>query len=259
MPYRKEIFQAPGIYEVRKYHTYRLGRNERRGPNVQKTDEGLRKRNSRRAKTKLYRLIATNFKRDDLRIDLTYENPEPEGKEAKKRLQAFIRKLRERYRKKKAELKYIYVTEYVRHRIHHHILINNVGIMRKEINECWPWSKFNYRSFRYFDGGAEDSMRLAEYFTKETDENIREENALQKVRWIPSKNLEPPNVKTITIYARKWKENPNPKKGYQIVEVRNGYQADGFPYQFCRMYEKNNRDMWPITQSRSRDKPREKI
>ena len=86
MPYRKEIFQAPGIYEVKKYHTYRLGGNRVRGPNIQKTDEGLKKRNSRRAKTKLYRLIATNFKRDDLRIDLTYANPEPTAEEAKNRL-----------------------------------------------------------------------------------------------------------------------------------------------------------------------------
>ena len=100
MPYRKEIFQAPGIYEVKKYHTYRLGG----GPNIQKTDEGLKKRNSRRAKTKLYRLIATNFKRDDLRIDLTYANPEPTAEEAKNRIRKFIRDLRKKYKKKNAEL-----------------------------------------------------------------------------------------------------------------------------------------------------------
>ena len=121
MPYRKEIFQAPGIYEVKKYHTYRLGGNRVRGPNIQKTDDGLKKRNSRRAKTKLYRLIATNFKRDDLRIDLTYANPEPPAEEAKNRIRKFIRDLRKKYKKKNAELKYIYVTEHVHHRVHHHI------------------------------------------------------------------------------------------------------------------------------------------
>lgn len=100
MPYRKEIFQAPGIYEVKKYHTYRLGGNRVRGPNIQKTDEGLKKRNSRRAKTKLYRLIATNFKRDDLRIDLTYANPEPTAEEAKNRIRKFIRDLRKNIKRK---------------------------------------------------------------------------------------------------------------------------------------------------------------
>lgn len=268
MPYRKEIFQAPGIYEVKKYHTYRLGGNRVRGPNIQKTDAGLKKRNSRRAKTKLYRLIATNFRRDDLRIDLTYANPEPTAEEAKNRIRKFIRDLRKKYKKKNAELKYIYVTEHVRHRIHHHVLINDCGISRSEINECWPWAKFNYRSFRYFDGSPEDAMRLAEYFVKETDEEIRSETAVQKIRWVPSKNLKQPNVKKITIYARKWKDNPTPKKGYQIVKVESGYTADGFPYQFYRMYKVNERNVWPITQSRvpkkkkectvkqARDKPR---
>ena len=86
-------------------------------------------------------------------------------------------------------------------------------------------------------------MRLAEYFVKETDEEIRNENAVQKIRWVPSKNLKQPNVKKVTIYARKWKNNPAPKKGYQIVKVESGYTADGFPYQFYRMYKVNERNV----------------
>ena len=86
------------------------------------------------------------------------------------------------------------------------------------------------------------------------------ENAVQKIRWVPSKNLEAAKCeKKVTIYARKWKDNPTPKKGYQIVKVESGYTADGFPYQFYRMYKVNERTVWPITQSRVQKKKKKNV
>lgn len=236
MPYRKEIFTAPGIREEKKYHTYRLGGKHTRAANYQKTEEAVQKGNSRRAKEKLYRLMVTNFKRDDYRIDLTYAEPAPDPKTALERIRKFIRQLRSQYRKKKEELKYIYVTEYRGHRIHHHVLINAVeGIGRKEIGELWPWAKLNYRSFRLFDGGVEDCQRLAWYLLKETDKSIRDPDSIQKLRWCASKNLKQPKIRKQTIYSRHWKEKPKVPKGYQLAEMENGYTTDGYPFQFYRL------------------------
>ena len=70
---------------------------------------------------------------------------------------------------------------------------------------------------------------------KETSETIRREDAVQKLRWCASKNLKKPDVKYVTIYSRHWAERPKPARGYQIREVENGYTAEGYPYQICRM------------------------
>lgn len=246
MPYRKETFRAPGICEIRKYFSYRAGGPRKRGPNEKPADEKMRKRNSRRSRENLYRIIATNFKRDDIRIDLTYENPEPTPEEAKRRIQKFLRQLRGAYRKKGQELKYVYATECKGHRIHHHLIIN-AGLTRSEIQACWPWAKFNYRSFRLYDGTPEDAKRLSWYITKETDETIQEDEAVQKWRWVPSRNLKKPDVRTETIKAKHWAEKPKAPKGYQVAEVRNGWNAEGYPFQYVKLVPLDESDVvWPV-------------
>lgn len=236
MPYMKEIFRFPGGMEIKKYHTWRLGGKKTRNQNESETESAVQKGNARRAKEKLYRVILTNFQRDDWRLDLTYRDPPPDPKEAQSRIRKFLRNLKNLYRKFQEELKYIYVTEYKGHRIHHHLLINaSMKIQRKDIREKWPWGELNYRSFRYFDGTPEDCRRLAEYLCKETDETIREPGAVQKKRWNASRNLKRPKVTKHKIYSRHWKENPSPQKGYRIEKVENGYTQEGYPYQYYRM------------------------
>lgn len=237
MPYIMEIFKAPLVYEVKKYHTYRTGRKERL-PKEKPTDEAHQKANERAAKKKLYRYLVTNFKRDDIRIDLTYADPEPTPEEAEKRRAAFIRRLKYRYKKKGKELKAIWVTEKEGHRVHHHIIVNNEGISRDEMQECWPWATLNYRSVRFYDGSPEDALRLTDYLLKETNESIKE--GLIKRRWGMTRNLEKPHVTKKTIYARAWKDNPKPKEGYQIVKLENGVTLDGYPYQFVRQFAIEN-------------------
>lgn len=245
MPYMKETFIFPGGVEIKKYHTWRLGGKKTRNPNEKKTEEAVEKGNSRRAKEKLYRIILSNFERDDWRIDLTYRDPPPEIEEAKNRIRKFLRNLKNLYKKFGEELKYIYVTERKGHRIHHHLLINaSEAIQRKDIREKWPWGEINYRSFRYFDGSPEDAKRLAEYLTKETDQTIRESGTAQKQRWIPSKNLKKPNIRKHKIHSRHWTEKPKVKEGYQLMNLENGYTQDGYPYQSYQLWE-IKKDMWP--------------
>ena len=135
MAYREEIFQAKGIIERKKYHTYRLGGRKERLPNFQPSTEKTQEWNMKRAEKKLYRTIFCNFSRDDLYITLTYKT-EPTYEEAKRNISNFMRRLKRRYRKLGKELKYIYTTEYRGKRIHHHLLIP-AGITRAEINEVW--------------------------------------------------------------------------------------------------------------------------
>ena len=240
MPYIQETFRAPGFREVKKYHSARWGGKKTRNPNENQTDEAMKKGNQRRAKERLYRLLATNFERDDYRVDLTYRDPPPEPEEAVKRVQKFIRKLRALYKKQGTELKYIYVTEYIGHRIHHHLILSRCDrIGRREINSIWPYSELNYRSFRLYDGRPEDAQALSTYLIKETSEKVRDR--VQKTRWCASKNLKKPDVKKTIIYSRHWKENPKPPSGYQVHDVVNDFTEEGYPFQWYRLIKEPER------------------
>lgn len=235
MPYVKETFSAPGVREVKRYHSYRWGGKKTRAANREKTEEAVARGNQRRAKEKLYRLLVTNFKRDDIRIDLTYRDPPPTPEEAVKRVGKFLKDLRKLYRKRGAELRYIYVTEYRGHRVHHHLIVNAAGVSRSDMNKIWPYADFNYRSFRLYDGRPEDAEALATYLIKETSVNVRD--GIQKVRWVASKNLKKPDVKKVIIHSRHWREKPTPPKNFFIQDLVNEYTDEGYPYQWYRAVE----------------------
>lgn len=88
-----------------------------------------------------------NFEKGDYYFTLTYregEIPAPEKVEdAKKDLINFLRKCRERAKKKNKDLKYLWVMEYeldddgnYLKRVHFHVVMNAV-IGRDDIDECW--------------------------------------------------------------------------------------------------------------------------
>lgn len=243
MAYREEIFQAKGIIERKKYHTYRLGGRKERMPNFQPSTEKTQEWNLKRAEKKLYRTIFCNFSRDDLYITLTYRT-EPTYDEAKRNISNFMRRLKRRYRKQGKELKYIYTTEYRGKRIHHHLLIP-AGITRAEINEVWGLGIISHYAFQYYDGQFEDAKRLASYFIKESLRNVRE--GRQKLRWVGSKNLIQPKVHYRTIQSRHWKEEPKAPAGYLLAELLNGYTDEGYRFQFVRFIQAENfRNQEPV-------------
>ncbi len=231
MPYLRRTTRAGDFMEVENYFSYRHGGRKKRAPNWKPTGEAVKKANGKRSRRWLSLLIMQNFGRDDWRVDLTYAGDEPTPEEAAKRLKAFIRKLRKVYKAKGKELKYIYSTEYKGHRIHHHLLINNEGITRADIEVCWEWSRIRYNCMRPYDGELEDAQNVAYYFTKETNETIHEEGSQQKWRWVSSRNLEKPDVRTEVMKGRGWKEKPAPPKGYEIMDIWSGWTGDGYPCQ----------------------------
>ncbi len=238
MAYIKEVFVAPCVMEIKKYHTWRYGGKKcTRSPNKKRSSQKQRERNSKNSKENLAKLIMTNFKKGDLRVDLTYGGEEPTPEQAKKNIDNFLQRARRLYQKHGESLKFILTTEYKNHRIHHHLLMNFIKgkVEEDDIAKIWPYSKLNYRSTRKYDGGPEDARRLAWYITKETDKTISDDDALQKVRYRCSRNLLKPDIKKEVIHSRTWAEKPKPPKGYTVYDTYDGVTEDGYPIQIIRM------------------------
>ncbi len=236
MPYRKEIFTAPGYVEIKKYFCWRLGGKKNRAPNWRRTPEDVAAVNGKRAEEKLRRTILTNFKRDDLYVTLTYRE-EPDYETAKKEIRNFLRRLKSAYKKKGLELRYIYTTEYRGKRLHHHLIIND-GVTRAECESLWGNGLINRYGFQRFDGEPEDAKNLAKYLIKEAKRNVRE--GKQKTRWVGSKNLIQPEVHYRTIHAARWKETPPTPEGMELVSVENYVGGDGFPVQLAAFRERRS-------------------
>ena len=132
--------------------------------------------NHRNTVKRVIRLINTNFTKRDIWMTLTYKT-KPTEEQAKRDIQNFIRRLKRR----KGNLKYIYVTETGEKRIHHHIILN---IEDRDMAEgLWTLGRTNARRLQPDDYGLEG---LARYITKE-------KNTADK-RYTCSRNLDKPIV-----------------------------------------------------------------
>lgn len=235
MSYKKKTIIAGKVKEVTYCHAARNSSTKRpRRKNENVTSEQQRKGNERRSYKTLYLLMNANFKEDDLYLTLTYnknkEEPTPEN--AKKELDKLLKKLRYRYKKLGFAFKYIGITECKKKRIHHHLLINNIGISISNIKKLW---NFGFVKMQIFAGEPEDCERLANYFVKESNNTFNTEDKVHGLRWISSKNLIHPVPKVETVPASTWRENIKPSKGYYIAIDIKGQTEQGYPYRFCRM------------------------
>ena len=234
--YVQKTVKAGNVIEICKYHTSRYKTPTMpRSKNNKKTTAEQWRVNEKNSIRHLYYLILENFKEEDIRIDLTYREPEPDEWEAKKRLDNFLKNLRRLYHKLGRQLKWIATTECDGHRIHHHMLINNIGLQRKDYKKLWKWSDIPYKAFKYYDGAAADAKRVAEYFVKETRETFCKADAVQKSRYRASRNLRKPEIKKEIIKSKTWREPKAPTGWYIEKPVQYGFTAWGFPYMFYRM------------------------
>lgn len=236
MPYIESTVNAGKIREVTKYHTRRYESPKRpRGKNEHTTTIQQAKINERSALRKLYLLINANFKPNDLYLTLTYEKNIPTPEEAKGNLSKFLRKLRDKYKKLGGVLKYIGITEHHKRRIHHHLLINKIGIGISHIKKFW---QFGFSKVQLFTGEPEDADRLANYFIKESNNAFNTDDKVHGVRWVASKNLIhpiPDQVEKKVVHASSWREEPKPPKGYYVAFVHRGFTEQQYPYQFYRL------------------------
>lgn len=242
MSYREKTTIAGKIKDITKYHTFRNNSSKRpRNKNINTTADSQAKNNERRAFEKLYYVISANFHEDDLYLTCTYgkEREEPTPSEAKGILSKYIDKLRTQCKKAGTVLKYIAITEYKKGRIHHHLLINNIGMSIKNIKEFW---KLGFMKIQVFAGEPEDCERLASYFIKESNNTFNTVDKVHGLRWTSSKNLTHPAPVIKVVPASSWREEIKPSKGYYIAIDKRGYTVDGYPYRFCRMIKIPNND-----------------
>lgn len=175
------------------------------------TREAVMKNNDRLAEKNLLRLINANFYPGDWHVTHTYEGSKPSEKEAKNELKNYLRRMAREFEKAGKEFKYIAVTEYKNHRIHHHIIMPYIdpAVIQHQ------WRRGRVRGLVPLDR-SRNYRKLANYLIKETTKTMREPGNDTKKRWSSSKNLIRPVVKQEIVQPKALYERPKAYKGYEI-------------------------------------------
>lgn len=231
--YVKKTYDMGRVRMIERYYPGNYGApGMKRRPKRKLSPEAIEKNNAiQRART-VQRLILANFKDGDWHLILTYKPEERPGsmKEAKKRLQTFIQKMRGHLKKAGLAFKWIAITERGhKGACHHHMIIENIETdqisMTKLVQQCWPYGRKNYTPL-YEEGEFEG---LAEYFVKkETKEEA------EGCMYSRSRNLIIPQPKREKVHHRRWKDEPRIPKGWFLVQdsLVNGYNpVTEYPYQ----------------------------
>lgn len=182
----------------------------KRKPKMNPTSEAVKKINLRNAERKLTALLNNNFKDRDYHLTLTYKGEAPSPEKAKKDITKFIRNIRNKMKRSEEDFKYIQVTEYQNHRIHHHIVCS--AIDPDIITNYWSNGGVNIKPL---DTNG-NYCKLAEYLIKETEKTFRLPESATKRRWSGSRNLEMPEIKKEIVSARELDKELKAVKGYQI-------------------------------------------
>ena len=226
-----KVIEVEKIYS-RRYHPKNCSRSNRINP----TSLEMLKVNERNAKKKLRRLINTNFEVGDYSLTLTYGevNQTKDPEDAKKDLQKFIRKLRDKMHKEGQELKYVSVTEYGKNTIHHHLVIKKTADPNI-IQQCWTKGYVKFSPLR----GEGDFSALSDYMLKQTCKSYElSDEGVFKKRWNQSSNLVIPEPQIEVVGSDSWRSDPVVPQGYQLIQdsLRVGVSDyTGYAYQHYRI------------------------
>lgn len=243
--YKQIEYKAGASIEIIKCIPRGCRRGQGRVPGKRKTREEMQEANMRQAARKLARKIDANFKPGDWHVTLTYK-VEPSIAEAQETISKFLDRMRDRYKRRGLQFKYILVTEYESKRIHHHIIMNNTNDGKKTTSDFVRESWKGIGSPKFVPLYDEGEYRgLAEYFIKETERTFRDADSPVKQRYSCSRNLVEPQVKhRINITKNGWQMDPRPRPGYYIIPntLYNGWDKLGYPYQRYVMVKLNPTD-----------------
>ena len=184
-------------------------KGEKRSPKINPTPEAVAKNNLRYAIKDLTAKLNHNFAGGDYHLTLTYRD-EPDQAEAKRRLNNFLRNVRNACAKKETTFRRVAVTEYENKRIHHHIVCT--GIDAGILHRYWPHGWIN---IKHLDDSG-NYARLAEYLVKETEKTFRKEGGVFKRRYSASRNIVTPEARIEEVSERVLERDIEPTKGYYI-------------------------------------------
>lgn len=186
----KWTFDNSNEYEY-KYKGIYGARGEKRQKRRKPTKEEMEKVNQRNKETRIRRLIKANFSEKDLWCCMKYPGGvRMKPPDVKKDIQRFLRALRGEYRKRGAELKFIYRMEVgSKGGVHFHIIVNRIWSSQTDVilQECWsralkhsaasergqPIESQGLVDFRpLYESGSYEN--LADYITKKPREDTEE-------------------------------------------------------------------------------------
>lgn len=235
--YDKNTCQINDKIEIEKHYSGRFGApGMKREPKRKKTPEEMARQNHWRRCRELRRIIELNFGEGDFHVTLTCRKEDRPAKEDAVMLIRYFRdKLRNAYKKQGWDLKYIITCETgERGAVHWHMIVNDMHNTYtstvKMIRELWEWGRVHFTPL----DGTGDYRQLAEYIVKETTKRIRNEETIEKLSYMASRNLKRPQVKTKKVDAKVWRKSPVIPEGYYLVPgtLVNGINKfTGLPYQ----------------------------
>lgn len=263
MAYIRDKYVFPNSNEYEYKYKGRYGApGERRGKKKKPTPEQIRRQNQTNRENRLRRKIKLNFLPDDMWVTLKYPKGtrKPTG-EVRKDFSNFISRLRRRYKRRGAVLKYVYRIEIgKRGGIHIHILVNRIrGDPEAELllEDAWGLGSVYRTSIKEYGG----YRFLANYIVKQPDEEI-----LYQMSFLPleeqkhlteyncSRNLKEPQPRRSR--ASHWtmrrllQEGPRPRPGYYIDQ--DSIVSGVNPYTGMSYYRYTEVRIHPI---RGRDRP----
>lgn len=189
--------------------TYEKG--QKRKPKSNPTPEAVAKLNFRNSVKTLTAKLNHNFQPGDYLLTLTYQDA-PTETEARKDLERFLRNLHNHCKKRNVRYKWIAVTEYKHHRIHHHVVMSRLDV--ELIAEKW---KYGYVDVKPLDDTG-NYYKLAEYLLKETEKTFREAGSPSKRRYSCSRSIVTPETRREKISSRKVSDEIQVPKGYYLDE-----------------------------------------
>jgi len=229
MPYIEREVLAGDVREVRRMFTGRVHtKGAQRGPRQGKTGEAQEKANDRRAEENLRWAVNGNFGAGDLHAVLHYYRQRKAMEEAEADKREFLRLMRKECKRMGIGWKYIACTEMNKagdiH--HHHILLPPIPM--EVLQEVWervagPGGNVSIKPLDKRGNHA----KLASYLMKYTRQTAARYRAMGRryKRFTAAQGMRRPKITYRVIPARSWKEQPRPRKGWELLKDENGEVA----------------------------------
>jgi len=222
MPYVYKTVTTAGAIFCYKHYSARYGKRSNRALNMCPTKEQQKAVNKRISNQRRLWTICDTFRKDDYFVTLTYRRDErPDDMDsAMKLIGRTLAKVSRKLKQSDIKLTYMHMAERgTKGAIHHHILIKNrfdIGLFAK----MWTVGSVNIQQIY-----TSNMLKLGMYMIKGDSESSEK-------RYSQSRDIAAPKPVTEIIKAEKWLEKPRPKKGYDIINIVEGTDAEfAFPYQ----------------------------